>query len=106
MGALPSADMPGHQMVQERVVYALNRCIETQNIDFKEAAPWDDLKWRIIKTALAMGNLRDGGIVIIGGVSPGLLRAYDPDVIIDQINAYASPFVDLETVSVSTGNNS
>ena len=111
MGALPSADMPGHLMLQEKIVYALDRCKETQDIDFKEAVRWDDLKWRIIKTALAMGNLRDGGIVIIGvsqrskkwtltGVSDALLKTYDPDVIMSQINAYVSPFVDLDIVSV------
>jgi hypothetical protein len=111
MGAIPSGDMPGHQQFKQRVLFALDRCQETQDVDFKEAAPWEKLKWRITKTALAMGNLRDGGIVIIGvsqrrkrwkltGVSNVVLRTYDPDVILGQINAYVSPFVVLDIVSV------
>jgi predicted HTH transcriptional regulator len=111
MGALASADLPGHQRLRERIVYALNRCIETQDVDFKQAAAWSDLKWRIIETALAMGNLRDGGIIIVGvsqrnkkwklnGVPKKFLETYDPDIVVDQINSYISPFVDLEIVSI------
>ena len=37
-----------------------------KSVDFKESAPWNDLKWQIIRTALAMGNLRDGGIIVVG----------------------------------------
>ena len=49
MGAIPTSDMPGHKRLHERVVTALDRCQESQAVDFKESATWDQLKWRIIK---------------------------------------------------------
>jgi hypothetical protein len=115
MGAIPTSDMPGHKQLHERVVSALDRCQESQGIDFKESAPWESLKWRIIHTALAMGNLRDGGIVAIGasergsiweltGIKPEHLGTYDVDNIIDFINKYASPNVDLDIVLIKHGN--
>jgi hypothetical protein len=115
MGAIPTSDMLGHIQLHERVVNALDRCQESQGIDFKESAPWESLKWRIILTALAMGNLRDGGIIVIGasergtsweltGIKSEHLETYDVDIIIDVINKYASPNVDLDIVIVKYGN--
>jgi predicted HTH transcriptional regulator len=111
MGAIPTSDMPGHRQIHERAVNALDRCQESQGIDFKESAPWESLKWKIICTALAMGNLRDGGIIVIGasergqtweltGIGPDHLETYTVDIIIDVINKYASPNLDLDIVRV------
>jgi hypothetical protein len=58
-----------------------------------------------------MGNLRDGGIIIIGaserqkkwtltGMSSAVLNTYDPDIVINHVNAYVSLHVDLDVVSV------
>jgi predicted HTH transcriptional regulator len=111
MGAFPTSDMPGHKMLHDRAFAALDRCQENQGIDFKESAPWNDMQWRIIKTALGMANLRDGGMIIIGasereqtweliGISQEHLNTYDVDDIIDTTNKYASPHVDLDIVLV------
>ena len=59
-----------------------------------------------------MGNLRDGGLIVIGvsqrddawalaGISQADLATYDVDVLTDQINAYVSPFADLDIVIVT-----
>jgi len=109
MGAIPTSDMPGYRRLHERVFIALDRCQETQGIDFKESAPWNSLKWRIITTSLGMGNLRDGGIIVIGasergqtweltGITYEHLATYDPDVIIDVVNKYSSPNVEMDIV--------
>jgi hypothetical protein len=109
MGAIPTSDMPGYRRLHERVFNALDRCQETQGIDFKESAPWNSLKWRIITTSLGMGNLRDGGIIVIGasergqtweltGITDEHLATYDPDVIIDVVNKYSSPNVEMDIV--------
>jgi hypothetical protein len=66
MMASPTSDMAGHPRLHDRVMTALNRCLESQDVDFKESAPWPDLRYRIVKTAMAMGNLRDGGIIVVG----------------------------------------
>ena len=111
MGAIPTSQLPGHKQIHERVISALERCQESQDIDFKESVPWPGIQWRITKTALAMGNLRDGGIIVVGvserdnkwtlsGISNLELITYDPDIVIDQVNAYVSPHVDLDVVSV------
>lgn len=111
MGAIPSSELPGHKQLHERVCAAIDRCQETQDIEFKESASWETLKFKIIRTALGMGNLRDGGIIVIGvsernhvwkrtGIRSEHLATYDSDVLVDQINAYVSPYVDLDVVLV------
>ena len=66
MGALPPHDAEGYERLRERASEAIAWSKETRWVDFKQSAPWDDLKGRVAKTALAMGNLRDGGLVIVG----------------------------------------
>jgi predicted HTH transcriptional regulator len=111
MGAIPSSDLPGHKQIRERVVSALQRCQESQDIDFKESVRWPDIQWKVTKSALGMGNLRDGGIIIVGvsqrngkwtvsGITNSHLQTYDPDVMVDQITKYVSPNVDLDIVTV------
>ena len=111
MGAIPRSDLAGHRRLHERAAVALDRCQESEDVDFKESADWDSLKWRITHSALGMGNLRDGGLILIGiaqrddrwdltGIDPAHLATYDPDVISAQVNAYISPHVDLDVVVV------
>ena len=116
MGAIPTSDMPGHRKLHERVFNALDRCQESKSVDFKESAPWEDLKWQLIRTSLAMGNLRDGGIIVIGasergdtwdltGISNDHLSTFDVDDVIDVINKYASPPIKIEIVTVTYRNS-
>ena len=116
MGAIPTSDMPGHKQLHDRVLNALDRCQEAQGIDFKESASWETLKWRLIRTVLAMGNLRDGGIIVIGaseredtwdltGITPEHLTTYDVDIIIDIINKYSSPPINIDVVIVEYRNS-
>ena len=112
MGALPTSDMPGHKRLHDRVTVALDTCQEYQDVDFKESQPWAELQWRIIKTSLAMANLRDGGIIVIGanergqtwqlsGITEDDLATFDVDAVVDKINAFASPHIALDVVLVS-----
>lgn len=111
MGAIPDANLSGYTKLRDRANTALSMCKETQAVDFKESQPWSVLKWKIIKTAMGMGNLRDGGIIIIGvsernddwkltGISPEHLRTYNVDNMTDQINKYASPVIDIDVVKL------
>jgi hypothetical protein len=111
MAAIPTSDLPGHKQLHEKVIISLERCQESQSVEFKESATWESLKWRAIQAALAMGNLRDGGLIIIGvsqrgdqwnltGVQAEHLETYDVDIVTDQINKYASPHVDVDVVAV------
>jgi hypothetical protein len=112
---IPDSQLPGHRHLHDRVCTALDLCEESPNIDFKESASWGNLKWTIIKNVLSMGNLRDGGVIIIGASErngqwqlPGItdvdLQTYDPDVILGQINAYVSPHANVRLVTVTHTN--
>ncbi len=114
--AIPTSDMPGHRALQDRVFAALDTCIETQSIDFKESAPWQALEYKIIRTSLAMANLRDGGVIVIGasereqtweltGISETDLATYVVDDVVDATHRYASPSVAVEIVLVPYRND-
>ena len=116
MSAIPTSDMPGHTKLHQRVCNALDRCQESTNVDFKASATWDDLKYQLIRTIIAMANLRDGGIIVIGasesgdswertGVQAEHLSTYDVDDVIDSVSKYASPPVGLELVMVTYRND-
>jgi predicted HTH transcriptional regulator len=111
MGAIPTSDMPGYQPLHQRVQFALDKCQESQAVDFKESARWDQLKWTITRSVMAMTNLRDGGIIVIGvserngrwelpGITAADLNTYDVDDLIDFVNKYASPPLSLEIVRI------
>jgi predicted HTH transcriptional regulator len=95
--------------LHERAVLALERLQETEDVDFKESAPWDVLKGHIIHSTLGMGNLREGGLIVVGvsergdewrltGIREDDLATYDPDEIASQVNAHVSPFAELDVV--------
>ena len=115
MSAIPTSDMPGHKKLHDRVNNALGRCQESKSVDFKESASWNELKWQLIRTIIAMGNLRDGGIIVIGasergdtweltGIDDTHLNTYDVDDIIDAVTKHASPPVRIEIVLVNYRN--
>lgn len=109
MGALPSTDLKGYELLKDRVQGALDLLQEGRAVDFKRAAMWNELKQGIPKDILAMSNLRDGGIIIIGveesdnkwnrtGMTDEQLNTYDPDDMIDHVNKYASPSMTFDVV--------
>ena len=73
---------------------------ETQGIEFKGSMPWSVKQFA--RALLAMANVEDGGVIIIGvtneGARQGLflddLKTYDLDTMKDQMNAYADPHVE------------
>jgi predicted HTH transcriptional regulator len=74
---------------------------ETSSCEYKQSAPWDDIKYRIAKTALGMANLRDGGLIIVGvesddtdrltapGMSAADLRTFRTDDVVEFIGSFA-----------------
>jgi len=115
MGAIPTSNMPGHKRLHDRVLGALDLCQEGQGIDFKESERWELLKYQLIKTAIGMANLRDGGIIVVGvserdktwnltGIKSEHFGTYDVDIVIDFTNKYASPHVDLDIALVKYRN--
>lgn len=107
--AFPTTKMAGHALLRERVDAALDRALEAPDVDFKESAPWEDVKWKIVKTTLGMGNLRGGGLVIVGvseredvwelqGIEADHLTSYESDIIADLLDKHMSPAPKVEAV--------
>jgi predicted HTH transcriptional regulator len=108
---IPLSTLPGHRALHEKVVAALGLCQESQRVDFKESAAWNALKGKLVKTVLAMGNLRDGGVVVVGvsernanweitGINAEHLGTYDVDVMLGYFGSFVSPFVEIDIVQV------
>ncbi|TPI63321.1 ATP-binding protein [Mesorhizobium sp. B3-1-7] len=73
---------------------------ETQNFDIKAAGQWD--AQQLAKDILAMSNVEDGGLILIGvedktftrqGLSAAQLATYDLDIMRDQMAKFADPHV-------------
>ena len=107
--AFPTTQMSGYTGLKGRVDLALSRCQEQPWLDFKESQPWETLRWRLIKTIMAMAKLRDGGLILVGvaengtaweltGIKPHNLATFGYDEIIDQLGKYASPQVTVDIV--------
>lgn len=106
MAPVVRASGDAYERLRNRALTAIELCQESRTVDFKSSQPWDVLKPILIKAALGMSNLRDGGIVVIGieetrtawnrtGIAPDHLATYDPDICIDQISLFASPSVQM-----------
>jgi len=109
MTAIPETDLQGYEALRKRVDAAFQLLKESRAVDFKQSIKWEDYKIKFAETIMAMSNLRDGGIVIIGvseenngwklkGITTGDLATYDPDDMIDFVNKYASPGVIFDVV--------
>jgi hypothetical protein len=108
---IPLSTLAGHRALHEKVLTALGLCQESQRVDFKESAAWGTLKAKLVKTVLAMGNLRDGGVVIVGvserdanweitGIDAEHLVTYDLDDMLGYFSSFVSPFVEVDIVQV------
>lgn len=111
MSPVLSGNGPGYSRLSERVQAAVYRLQEEPGVEFKQSCPWSTLKFGLIRTGLAMANLRDGGLVIVGiqqrddswnvtGIDPDHLSTFDPDDVRDTIDSFASPYITCELVTM------
>jgi predicted HTH transcriptional regulator len=116
MGALPSTDLKGYELLKDRVQGALDLLQEARSVDFKTAGTWGEIKKGLPKDIMAMSNLRDGGIIIIGvkecdntwsctGITDEQLNTYNPDDMVDHVNKYASPSIAFDVVKHTDKNH-
>lgn len=82
---------------------------EGRNLEYKRSMPWDsaDFKAKITKSVLAMANLRDGGVIVIGmdedpsgnfnddGMKDEDFDTYTEDILSEHFSNYADPFVEI-----------
>lgn len=102
--SIPS-NLPPQSPIARLASDTLETLIEVRSVEYKQSEPFGTLKVHIIKTAIAMSNLRDGGLLIVGverraaglhrtGISSADLTTYDADSVLAAINTYATPAVD------------
>ncbi len=79
----------------------LEAASETQSFEVKASMVWDHKS--LAKDILALSNIRDGGVILIGiqdgtfvrqGVDETVRATYDVDIMRDQMTQYADPHVD------------
>ena len=80
---------------------------ESASLEYKQSAPWEDLRLGLIRTVLGLSNTRNGGTVVIGiaenadgtfspeGVSPTHLATFPTEEDFRAaVNGFAEPFVE------------
>ncbi len=109
MAVIPKTDLQGYEALQKRVDATFQLLQESRAVDFKQSIKWEVYRIKFAETIMAMSNLRDGGIIIIGvseengdwkltGITGEDLATYDPDDMIDFVNKYSSPVVNFDVV--------
>jgi hypothetical protein len=84
---------------------------EERNLEYKSGENWRDIKFKIIKTILAMSNIRDGGTIVIGvsqsrdafipsGFSLTDLDSYSQDTIAANANEFSDPYTEVIVMKV------
>lgn len=88
---------------------------EERNLEYKQTMPWGEkaTKEKITKIVLAMSNLKEGGIIVIGvkeksdgsfeeiGMDKSDVRGYRQDFVSSYVNKYADPFAEVSVDKVT-----
>ena len=92
---------------------------EERNLEYKCSVSWQEptTKAKIAKSAMAMANVPDGGAIILGveqsgdsfvpsGMELEQSESFKQDDVMDHVNGYADPYVELTVTLVSKNNKS
>lgn len=104
--------MHSYDAAEERAREAIRGGGEFPSVEFKGDACYSSLQYKIIKTCMAMSNLPDGGVIVIGvaqnggrlepvGVSLDNEVTYETETIYEDVNKYASPPIPLRTFPIA-----
>ncbi|MGE3062903.1 MAG: helix-turn-helix domain-containing protein [bacterium] len=91
---------------------------EERNLEYKESIDWNTFenKERIIKACLAMANLQDGGIIVLGmkevskdvwepqGMTSDHFDTYSQDDVSEKVNEYADPSIQIKLSKIQHDN--
>jgi predicted HTH transcriptional regulator len=100
-GPSPRRAIASEALVDTRELEALlDGAQETDSLEFKGAMPWSCDQ--LVKDILAMANVTDGGVVVVGvedgtlqrqGLDDQQVASYDVEIMRDQVARYADPHV-------------
>jgi hypothetical protein len=104
--ALESTGSQLHEELARKLDFALDMRRESKQIEFVSSADWQSVSTKIAKTAIAMSNNREGGIIIVGvadsrtstsltGVTESSILSYDTEAIREFVAKYSSPIVEI-----------
>ena len=89
---------------------------EERNLEFKKSMDWTDpaTKAKLTKSVLAMANLRDGGLIVLGverqpddtylsvGMQPDHLESFVQDALSSHFSEFADPYIETTVVKTTT----
>lgn len=92
--------------------------LEERHVEFKRTMNWSDIgtKSKVVKSSMAMANLRDGGFIVFGierqaddsyipvGMKPEDYDSFKQDEVSMEVSNYADPFVELTVQKVERDN--
>jgi hypothetical protein len=95
----------------------INNGREERNLEFKRTMNWSDAatKAKVVKSSIAMANLRDGGTIVFGlerqaddsyiqtGMNQADYDSFKQDDVSVEVNNYADPFVELDVLKEGLG---
>jgi predicted HTH transcriptional regulator len=92
----------------------INNGREERNLEYKRTMNWSDAvtKVKLVKSSIAMANLRDGGTIVFGierqpddsysvaGMNRADYDSFKQDDVSVEVNNYAEPFIELNVLKV------
>ena len=93
-------------MNEQELMEIIKNGRETRNIEYKRSMPWGNIdnREKLIRTILAMSNIRDGGFIVIGmdkqrdnsyiasGITKEDRASYNEDNMADVVSEFADPY--------------
>ncbi len=98
-------------MASSELLELIHHGSEERNLEYKASLNWQDSESqaKIIKSVMAMSNIPDGGVIVIGvrksgsdpaGMEPLHAKSFTLDALLPVINEYAEPFVEMSVTHV------
>ena len=95
-------------MVSSELINLIEHGREERNIEYKSSMDWSSplTKAKVAKSTMAMSNISGGGAIIFGveedsdgfhlvGMANGDFESFNQDDVMDHINGFADPYVEL-----------
>ena len=101
-------------MIIQNFIQLILHGSEERNLEYKSSMSWDKIetKIKVVKTAMSMANIKDGGVLIFGvdevnnifspnGMNIDDANSFEQDIVTEYVNKYADPYVELKVNRVT-----
>lgn len=97
-------------MIKQNLIELVLHGSEERNLEYKTSISWHDntTKEKVIKLAISMANIKDGGFLILGvdeikngvfepnGMKKEHWDSFNQDNVMEYVNEYADPYIELK----------